>query len=253
MSNILKAIIRANIVKTAATIEGTEEDERAAYQHEGREMARMDLERDEERAKEDARLAANPDLRRCYECNGEIFHKDRMHYPGNDPEIGPAHTPVSKEEWDAELADSVDNDPMQWDDEPMCQACGMSMDAEGRCNGCHSPEEVCDCNLPAMVVNQSMSSRLVKAANRAEQALSKLAKKDKGHTGFVFPKTHPKVTDNKDHFPISDERHGRSALQEMAKYKKVPSWYSGSLEGLRSAISRAVHSKHPGIKQEKDK
>jgi hypothetical protein len=76
--------------------------------------------------------------------------------------------------------------------------------------------------------------------------------KDKGHNDYIFPSTHPKVNSG-NHFPIGDERHGRSALQEMGKYTVTPKWWKGSLSELKNAISRAVHSKYPGIKSEKKK
>lgn len=96
-----------------------------------------------------------------------------------------------------------------------------------------------------------MSNNLIKLADHVDDVLNKIAKKDKGHSGFIFPKTHPKVKDNKDHYPIGNEAHGRNALAQVAKYTKVPPWYNGTLGGLQSAVSRAVHSKYPGIKSEK--
>jgi hypothetical protein len=60
--------------------------------------------------------------------------------------------------------------------------------------------------------------------------------------------------DKKDHFPINDEDQARNALSQVGKYKSAPPWYNGSLEGLKSLISRKVHSKYPSIgKSEKKK
>jgi len=67
----------------------------------------------------------------------------------------------------------------------------------------------------------------------------------------VFQNTHPKVKDNKDHFPINDLAHGRNALARVMQYSSVPSWYDGTLADLRSAVRRAVYGKFPGLKSRK--
>lgn len=59
--------------------------------------------------------------------------------------------------------------------------------------------------------------------------------------------------DHKDHFPINDADQARNALSQVGKYTSAPSWYSGSLEGLKALISRKVHAKYPSIKSEKKK
>lgn len=71
--------------------------------------------------------------------------------------------------------------------------------------------------------------------------------KDKAKGEFIFPKTHSKVKDNKDHFPINTEGRGRNALSQASKYIKVPPWYDGSLENLLSTIQRAVKKKYKNI------
>ena len=67
----------------------------------------------------------------------------------------------------------------------------------------------------------------------------------------VFQSTHPKVEDNKDHFPINDLAHGRNALARVMQYDSVPSWYNGTLGGLQSAVKRKVYKKFPGLKSRK--
>ncbi len=64
----------------------------------------------------------------------------------------------------------------------------------------------------------------------------------------VFPANSKKVKDNKDHFPINDANQARNALSRVAQYSAVPSWYSGSLQELQSAVRSAVSRKFPGIK-----
>jgi len=53
--------------------------------------------------------------------------------------------------------------------------------------------------------------------------------------------------DKKDHFPINDEDQARNALARVHQYSAAPPWYSGSLKGLQSLVSRKVHSKYPSI------
>lgn len=69
----------------------------------------------------------------------------------------------------------------------------------------------------------------------------------------VFPAGTKTVTDNKDHFPINSESQARNALSRVAQYSAAPSWYTGSLESLKTAVQSAVHRKYPGIKVTKSK
>ena len=64
---------------------------------------------------------------------------------------------------------------------------------------------------------------------------------------YVFPAEHPKVKDNKDHFPTTSESQARNALARASQYSKVPPWYSGTLQSLVSAVQRKVRSKYKGI------
>jgi len=64
----------------------------------------------------------------------------------------------------------------------------------------------------------------------------------------VFQSTHPKVKDDKDHFPINNAGQARNALARANQYKKAPAWYSGSLQSLKKAVARAVKAKYPSIK-----
>jgi hypothetical protein len=72
------------------------------------------------------------------------------------------------------------------------------------------------------------------------------AKKDK-HTNFIFPKSHPKVKDKKDHFPIPNANHARNALSRAGAFDKAPTWFSGSLSEFKNSIRRAVKAKYKGI------
>ncbi len=63
----------------------------------------------------------------------------------------------------------------------------------------------------------------------------------------VFASTHPKVTDNKDHFPINDADQARNALSRVAQFSATPKWWSGSLKQVQSAVRSAVKRKFKGI------
>lgn len=64
----------------------------------------------------------------------------------------------------------------------------------------------------------------------------------------MFNSTHPKVTDDKDHFPIDTVGRGRNALSRVNQYSEAPSWWSGSVKSLQSAVVSAVKKKYPEIK-----
>lgn len=63
----------------------------------------------------------------------------------------------------------------------------------------------------------------------------------------VFPASHPKVNDHKDHYPINSEDQARNALARANQYKKAPPWYDGSLQSLVNAVSKKVHSKYKNM------
>lgn len=86
------------------------------------------------------------------------------------------------------------------------------------------------------------------AAKKKEKAKKKLDPKAKARNRgkVVFPASSSK--DKKDHFPINSEAQARNAVARASQYSKVPSWYSGSLEGLVRAVRKAVRAAYPGIK-----
>lgn len=87
-------------------------------------------------------------------------------------------------------------------------------------------------------------------SNTMEVEAKKLTYKEKEAlpgSSFVFPAGSAKVKDEKDHFPIPDEAHGRNALQRANQYSEAPSWYDGSLESLKETVAEKVKSKFPGI------
>lgn len=67
----------------------------------------------------------------------------------------------------------------------------------------------------------------------------------------IFPAEHPKVKDDKDHFPITNKAQAQNALARASQYSKAPEWYKGSLESLVNAVARAVHKHYPSIEVSK--
>ena len=64
----------------------------------------------------------------------------------------------------------------------------------------------------------------------------------------IFPSTHPKVNDDKDHYPIPDKVHGKNALGRLSEFKgSKPSWWDGTPEELKNTILRAVKEKFPSM------
>lgn len=41
----------------------------------------------------------------------------------------------------------------------------------------------------------------------------------------VFPAEHPKVKDDKDHFPITNKAQAQNALARANQYSEAPEWY----------------------------
>lgn len=83
--------------------------------------------------------------------------------------------------------------------------------------------------------------------NTLEKMAGKIPQGD-DRPAAIFPDGSSKVKDGKDHFPIPDAAHARNALARVNQYSEVPSWYSGSLEELKSKVRSAVKSKYPSIK-----
>lgn len=98
-------------------------------------------------------------------------------------------------------------------------------------------------------MSENLADLILAVANEFEEKLAKdnPGAKVRNRGDCVFSAEHPKVTDNKDHFPLNDEGQAHSALRYANQFKTAPSWYSGSLQSLVSAVARKVHSKFPGI------
>lgn len=88
---------------------------------------------------------------------------------------------------------------------------------------------------------------LPKESSFKSEILKVAATKSKPKGDFIFPKDHPKVTDDKDHYPINSESRGRSAIAQANKMKKAPPWYKGTVEQFLDTVVKAVKKKYKGI------
>ena len=66
---------------------------------------------------------------------------------------------------------------------------------------------------------------------------------------FVFPADSTTVNDGKGHFPLNSLNRGRAALAFVARYDKLPKWYSGdmSLEEFKDHVRSEVKKTYPSI------
>lgn len=84
-------------------------------------------------------------------------------------------------------------------------------------------------------------SQILKAA----ECFEKLAKESR--INFIFPANHPKVNDNKGHYPLGNVAQARNALARASQHKEVPEWWKGSLKELVSSVARKVKKEYPSI------
>ena len=63
----------------------------------------------------------------------------------------------------------------------------------------------------------------------------------------IFGFDSDKVKDNKDHFPLGNEKQARSALAQANKYKRKPRWFAGTLGELKESVVSAVKREYPSI------
>jgi len=110
------------------------------------------------------------------------------------------------------------------------------------------------------VAESVQSKGLLKEAEEIDvisNTIEKMAKKipaGSDRPDSIFPSTHLKVNDGKDHYPIPDKNHGKAALQRLSQFKdSEPTWWDGSLEEFKSGILKAVKEKYPGMDIDKDK
>jgi hypothetical protein len=94
-----------------------------------------------------------------------------------------------------------------------------------------------------------MDKEAIKNIIEQAEVFEKVAtKKDKPRGKFIFPADHPKVKDNKDHFPINTIGRARNALSRANAFTKSPSWFNGTVDQFINSIVRAVKKAYPSIK-----
>ena len=98
------------------------------------------------------------------------------------------------------------------------------------------------------MVDRELIDIIAEAAEEFEKLASDPKAKVRNRGTCVFPAEHPKVKDNKDHFPLNSESQARNALARASQYSSAPEWWAGSLKELVNAVARKVHSKYKGIK-----
>lgn len=82
-------------------------------------------------------------------------------------------------------------------------------------------------------------------AAKKKKTDSKAAVRNRGKV--VFDAKHPKVKDNKDHFPINSAAQARNALARANQFSKAPSWFKGTVQELVNAVAKAVKKHYPSI------
>lgn len=122
--------------------------------------------------------------------------------------------------------------------------------SQGEYGGCSMSITMRDVDSDGMEVSKTLTMRKDKMGPPV--CCEKAAKVDpsakvRNRGDVVFDNKHPKVTDNKDHFPINDADQARNALARVAQFDAAPKWWSGSLKQLQSAVRSAVSSKFPKI------
>ena len=67
----------------------------------------------------------------------------------------------------------------------------------------------------------------------------------------IFDDKNPKVTDSKDHFPISSLSQARNALARAGAFKdNPPKWFKGTVAQFQKAVKSAVKKAYPSIDKE---
>lgn len=104
-------------------------------------------------------------------------------------------------------------------------------------------------NKLAALADELDGAGLYTEADLVDELLVKEAAKVKARNrpSPVFDSKHPKVKDNKDHFPLGNAAQARNALSRANQFDKKPDWWSGTLQELVNAVVRAVKKKYPGI------
>ncbi len=151
------------------------------------------------------------------------------------------------------IADILDIITAEIKDDNTCKECGDIINKRISCKSCGWKEsKLC----PSCTMKKFGCDTCPKCGEKLEnkKEAKKLTYKEKQAAPCVFPKTHPKVNDNKDHYPIPDLAHAQNALARSNQYKgETPPWFDGDVTSLQNYVKRAVYKKFPGLKSRKEK
>lgn len=94
---------------------------------------------------------------------------------------------------------------------------------------------------------------LKKLAAAKSKSKKKKSVKQRNRGRCVFPAESKRLKDHsKDRYPINNIEQARTALRYAGKQKSAP-WFNGTVEEMRKAVQRAVHSAFPAIGKESKK
>lgn len=94
----------------------------------------------------------------------------------------------------------------------------------------------------------------VKVEPKADEKKEEAKSQEKAEA--VFAKDSSKVKDEKEHLSIKDVEKAKSVLARVEQFDKVPEWYSGTLEELKTEVKTTIEKQYPDIndaKKEKPK
>jgi hypothetical protein len=154
------------------------------------------------------------------------------------------------------LADMVDQQ-MNEGINAKCQSCEKLIGTPLLCNACGWTDSLLckDCAMKKYGITNNACPECgapLSIPIKEAQIISKtLTYQEKQKAHCIFPKNHPKVKDNKDHYPIPDLSHAQNALARS--HQDIGSWFDGSAKELQNIVKLAVYKKFPGLKKRKQK
>lgn len=98
-----------------------------------------------------------------------------------------------------------------------------------------------DINIDKLVALAEQFEKTAKDFEKAAEA------KARSRGKVALPAEHPKVNDNKDHYPTNNADQARNALARVSQHPSAPSWFKGSLSELQNIVRRFVKKHYPSI------
>jgi hypothetical protein len=63
----------------------------------------------------------------------------------------------------------------------------------------------------------------------------------------AWPKSHRRVLDGRNHYPVKSVNQARNALSRVMQHDSVPEWFDGTLAQLRRGVINKVKSLYPSV------